>query len=316
MIRSLLCGGALALVSLVLAAPALAVPALFSGGVSISTPRRAPGTLSVVVPQITPTGMLTVTGGSPASFTIPTGTFYTASAASLYFTFGLAYPLISVAPPGIVRGNTGMGVFFPFYFSPGVPVMISADPTMSPNLAGSPRAGYMLLVPGPNGFGGAMKMATFGKYTGYWAPAGGHTFYQTLMALRGSAFLPTVPGAVLGMRVPGVGATPGVMSYTSVGVVTEIGWITGRAVAYEPAGAFATKVTLTGMDSRTPGGSGMISMVSPRLLHIFFGIGAPLGKSEAFASMAKLGLVIGFVPEPGRLALLATGLLGLFALRR
>ena len=71
-----------------------------------------------------------------------------------------------------------------------------------------------------------------------------------------------------------------------------------------------------GTDSRNaPGSSGTISLVSPQLIYAYVGIGGTVTQlRNAAASTSKLSL--SFMPEPGRLALLASGLLGLLTLTR
>ena len=295
---------------LLFASPALAAPAMFTAGVSLN--KMFYFTSVVGVPQPSPPGTASVTGLGPASFTLPPGTL---GAPSSGCTTGGYYPYLGWS---LYRYNAGPGGFSPAFLPPSTGIFIPADTTMYPNYP-TPRAGYMFLAVGPNGFGGAMPFVTVGSYTGLWPGLAvpSYYLYMSMMAPRGATPL-TVPGAVTGSRVHSFlkSTANGPLVISSTGVATQAPWFTGTAVAYGPAGFYPTLVTAMGTDARTPlGMSGTISLVTPRLLHRYLKIGTILVfKNGDFASVATL--TASFAPEPGRLALLATGLLGLFTLRR
>jgi hypothetical protein len=68
----------------------------------------------------------------------------------------------------------------------------------------------------------------------------------------------------------------------------------------------------TGTDSRTPGGLGQITLVSPTKVEHF--VGSSLGGLGPFVLLGTLTL--NFVPEPGTLVLLGAGAVGLGLLGR
>jgi len=87
-----------------------------------------------------------------------------------------------------------------------------------------------------------------------------------------------------------------------------------------PAGGAASHVvtnvgysirSFTGTDSRTPGGLGQVTLVSPILVR--FEDGACI---SCYYAPIAVGLTVSFVPEPGTLALLGAGTLGLCAYGR
>ena len=304
---------------LTLAAPAFAVPGLLTGSAILTTPRRA-STYSITVPLTPTTVSNAVTGSSPASFTFPPGALFGSSTPSFTFT---NYSLFAVG--AVTRSNPGGGSFFPLFVTPYKVSTVPANATMSPNGSTSDRMGYIRLMAGPNGFVGAMKLTTMGTYSGTWTASFPpstfpYSISQMVAAPRGGSTT-TVPGVVTGTRPYQASPT---FYFESTGVVTQLPWFTGMVTALEPAGAYSTFVSTSGTDYRTPLGlSGAISLVSPRLLHVFLtttpSFAGPDGiavttKSDAYASVARIDLSFTPLPEPTRLALLATGILGLHAL--
>ena len=97
-------------------------------------------------------------------------------------------------------------------------------------------------------------------------------------------------------------------------------FFTGTVMNYAPQGNSATTRTNTGVDSRTTTFrmSGNISLVSPNM--IFSYQASPDQNGTITTYRANFGsndvLNLTFLPEPARLALLASGVLGLFALYR
>jgi hypothetical protein len=96
---------------------------------------------------------------------------------------------------------------------------------------------------------------------------------------------------------------------------------TGRISASDPFGGTQTYFTLTGYDNRTPDGlSGVVSMVRPRLRHMYQVPLDPNDPIEMYWSDAdSWQMDFHFLPEPGSTAMLASGLVvlaGLYRLRR
>jgi hypothetical protein len=101
-------------------------------------------------------------------------------------------------------------------------------------------------------------------------------------------------------------------------------YTTGMVVNWDPNGTVSTKVTTTGYDNRTNMGvGGKISMVQPRLLHVYTTdpeIDPLTGESLlTWSSSRPRKMTFTFVPEPVGIAMLAAGfatLVGLHRLRR
>jgi hypothetical protein len=90
---------------------------------------------------------------------------------------------------------------------------------------------------------------------------------------------------------------------------------------WQPFGGTNTKFTLTGYDNRTPDGlSGVVSMVRPRLRHMYQVPLDPADPIEMYWSDSdSWQMDFHFLPEPGSTAMLASGLVvlaGLYRLRR
>jgi hypothetical protein len=101
---------------------------------------------------------------------------------------------------------------------------------------------------------------------------------------------------------------------------------TGMVTGWEPFGDTNTEFTLTGYDNRTPstnGGfqlSGAISLVRPRLVHVYT---VPIDPSEGiqmtWASSSAWQMDFFFLPEPGSTVMMVSGLVvlaGLYRLRK
>ena len=211
------------------------------------------------------------------------------------------------------------GSFFPSFLMAGSTYTGLAN-TSSPTL--EPRTGLIRMKIGPNGFGGSVGIVTTGTYMGQ-RPASGlgnYNFYQALGVTAGVGSIGnTAYGALYGTRTHTslMTMSGGPLQGSTIGFVTRAPFITGTVTALEPEGAFSTYITATGMDARCThcGVATPISLVSPRLLHLYaLSGGSVLGKSEAFASIARLDFTV--YPEPSRSLLLAAGLLGLWALSR
>jgi len=266
-------------------------------GSSGGTPAQGPATW---------TGTAMFTGISPASFMV--------NAFDANWTTNVVNP----SPPtavGItmstqfisVTGPTAPGTFAPgagpgnFTFNP------PPDPTWGA------RVGTGKVIAGPNQFGGSV----------------GHTF-KFLSKLGLNFGFAIFTGTFPLLEVQGVTTIPGspdaTQSFTGTfqntqppSTVTSIhlranffGWTTGTAIGKDAGGPFATTVTLTGYDNRTPNGlTGTLQLVSPVLFSSFssglFGINHLSGADF---------LRYQFLPEPGSTLALAAGIGGLLLLGR
>jgi len=130
------------------------------------------------------------------------------------------------------------------------------------------------------------------------------------MGLNASVYLLMggFPVAGIPLNVVGVGGTQmfsvfgGLIAGTVTAAPYQLGTITQTGIFNgEPQSAMNT-----GFDARTPGGAGVLQLVSPG----FSSLG-PVGRLVAPAV-----LTLEFVPEPGTLMLLGAGVLGLAALGR
>ncbi len=103
---------------------------------------------------------------------------------------------------------------------------------------------------------------------------------------------------------------------------TRAPYTTGMVQIWEPNGNTNTIQTATGYDNRTPEGlNGTISLVHPRLVHVYTVFPASSGKAiEMSWSMARTRKIdFRFLPEPAGIALLVSGLAmlaGVYRLRR
>jgi len=105
-------------------------------------------------------------------------------------------------------------------------------------------------------------------------------------------------------------------------LITRAPYTTGKVRVWEPNGDTNTVLTDTGYDNRTPAGLlGTISLVHPRLIHVYreypASTGKPIETRQARAELFKIDFRL--LPEPSAIALLALGcamLLGLDRARR
>ena len=99
---------------------------------------------------------------------------------------------------------------------------------------------------------------------------------------------------------------------------TRAPWATGTVTAFDSTGVYVTNFTVTGSDNRNAAGTtGTISLVTPQLLHLYATSGTTVDQvTNQSASTSTLVLSFTPLPEPGQLALLASGLLGLARLSR
>ena len=335
--RSLLFGGTVLVLAL-LATPALAVDALFSGSIN----RFHYGyftTFATVAPE---DQVVAATQGAtgPRGFTIAnkavdggiisyTATFpgypYFKGTRTRYMTagdFSRSFKVPS-ATYSIMRPNTFGGTQYP-----------NALPT-------TPADGYMKVQVGPNGFGGFWGIYDGGTLTGTLESMGAGGGYSDFL------FRPSPFGAVAGLargldhdgganNVYASNAQTRCCQYSLITNQTNpsqtggqlgirmagFGHVTGMVTVSGPEGGYATKVTYTGADGRTASGlMGTISMVAPGLIIQYTMVNQPtFDQSTAvdalFAAAPDVTIsTLTFLPEPSQLVMLATGILGLVALR-
>ena len=328
----------LGLIALAIAGPAAAAPSMFSGNLFL---QNAYAGFDI---QNTTTGYFagvgTGMGSSPASFTVP-AKFWTLYATSNMVSFP-GYPNFTAYRS---RSQTGTGSFTDSFLSPGAmytlaPVTASYTTPSGPTPYGgdygpqvlptSTRKGVIRFTAGPNGFGGNMRFRDFGAFVATRAgQVGLYTNVQVtitryrgvsnangmLTAWEGSSHW-SGSGSATALTYGGSG-TP--LMVGSRAGQTDVPFFTGNIFVSEQEGAYQTSYSFSATDNRTALGIGTISLATPQMLWTYDTNPItllPIRQRDAFASILSANLNFTALPEPGRLALLATGLLGLFALYR
>ena len=199
------------------------------------------------------------------------------------------------------------------------------------------RAGSIMITPGPNHFGGTMQF--------FYGP--NQRYYQ-LVTLQlgitkaygvGQPPISTDHESQLGEFVIGrqmdrywmtsygyfritTGGTPyspgDDVVYRAQYISTIVPFTTGMITGYQPVGWTVTVHTVTGYDNRTPAGHGVISLVRPRLVHIYVAPhdpNEPIGRTHG-SSLSTWQIDFHFLPEPGGTAMLAAGVVALAGLYR
>jgi hypothetical protein len=216
------------------------------------------------------------------------------------------------------------------------------------------RGGSIRLTPGPNRFSGTMRMingpnATFKqlitKFTpftsyGYGVLAGptpnnptsvgetdftaGVNRYRMTPLLINKECITSPPGTPMTRPLCGAGNYISAMAY----YLHLVGgpWTTGMASAYQPNYKYHTKRTFTGYDNKSPAVTPMnkigadyatrvVSLVRPRLTHQYLRDALdPDNPIQTFSAARMWKLNVFFLPEPGGIALLVTGVAGLAGL--
>ena len=327
--RSALATLGLLITGLLCAESAGAAPHLFAGNLEIANVYRSTlicGKQVAVRPNFMPscpsqpvqTASVTGSGG----LTVPPQAFSTEfksgpgfltplSGFPSYYQAFLAYR---------ARSNTGTGFFHPIY-APSLTTTLLPNNTLPPQALGTTRLGLMRIKPGPNRFGGKMRVRDYGFFAAT-RSAAGPGFYTMLLVMatryRGSGFAGVNTNVVSGSGSHSFLITSmdsPVMQQTVAGS-THAGFFTGTVTVANMRGALSTGfTTVTGMDTRnTAGTKGRISLASPLLVWTYDSSdGSVLRLRNGFSSYVKLRL---HLPEPSRLALLSVGLLGLLSLDR
>jgi hypothetical protein len=191
-------------------------------------------------------------------------------------------------PPGVFSGTQGVPIT---YAPPFVYLRASAKNNLV-GASGSPLVGA----------GAIRGLLTVSANLGM----GATPLVHVPLALTTHA-TPSTAQVAAALGVGGTFASPAI-------TVTFQGWHAGPATvmgvfpaSMGPTGVSAT-ATYTGTDSRTPGGVGQITLVSPAKIRMV---------GQLAPDYVLLGrLTLSFVPEPGTLAMLGTGVAGLGALGR
>jgi len=195
------------------------------------------------------------------------------------------------------------------------------------------RGGSIKITPGKNRFGGTMhffagpnqhfyQLITISSpyiskaygprtrnVTTYWESSPGK--FQT--GFHFSRFRMTPLGNT--KATTGMG---GYISQKAEYLYTIAPWTTGMFEEYDPLGNTITNVTNTGYDNRTAKAlSGKISLVRPRLVHAYLVSSDPNEPIiNNWSSARSWEMVVTFLPEPGGVLMLGSGILALAGLYR
>lgn len=339
--RSYLTLGAV-LLAVTLASPAFAVDALFGGTVNrfqygyFTTFATVPTTMGAVA-QVQ-------AGSSNPGFSIASNVFDGGS-----FSYTAAFPGYPYFKAYRDRFMTS-GAFDAAFKLPNTSYTVmrpnTAANTQYPNaLPTNPALGFMRVKAGPKGFGGFWGANDGGTITGTAVSLGGGGGFSDFF------FKPPPYGSVAGLA-KGLDHAGGKNNQASLpttsipqtlccqysnitnqtntsqmrgkmGVhLANVGHITGTITVSGPTG-YATLITYMGADARTSMGlNGTISMVAPALIfnHSLSNVPSFDGTTQVVSlDVGGPGAVVTsltFLPEPTQIALLASGVLGLFGLRR
>ena len=192
------------------------------------------------------------------------------------------------------------------------------------------RGGSIQITPGPNKFSGTMRIvygpnASFYQFITYFTPNlykayGSFTgppssdetnIGETTSSGKVTRFLLTPAGAAK--------AKDGMGNYvqsTAHYLHLLAPWSTGMVEIYNVIGYYQTRLTQTGYDNRTANKfNGNISLVRPRLVHTYLNPANPADPIITNFQAARIWRMnVMFLPEPGQIVLLASGVAGLAGL--
>jgi hypothetical protein len=258
---------------------------------------------------------------------------------TLYFP-----PLYPVLKFDFLRYNKAAGPFYAGAEVPGSAGNRTAVVTNSqyPFSTASPPQAVVRVKPGPNGFGGPLPIVQLSNYSGVKQGAGGtgSSNFVFIFAGPGGTWgsLPT-QNKPAGYSFATNVQTPSLMDARIAKHHPAVWAVTGTISASEPLAGAATFNIKTGMDERNAAGtSGVIQLVSSRTFTAYTVTPSPPPASTACVEAVPgdgscdpgSATITGFIgghagifktrlqvtPEPGTLALVAVGALGLVGMRR
>jgi len=197
------------------------------------------------------------------------------------------------------------------------------------------RGGSIQITPGANKFSGTMRIvygpkAFFYQFIDYFTP----NLYKAYGIFTGPPSTDytnvgetTSSGGVTRFLLTPVGqkkATDGKGGFIHSQahyLHTLAPWTTGKIRIYNPIGYYVTRLTATGYDNKAPPKvdgltpTRVVSLVRPRLVHTYKVPSNPLDPITTNFQAARIWKMrVMFLPEPGEVALLVTGVAGLAGL--
>jgi hypothetical protein len=237
--------------------------------------------------------------------------------------------LLALIALGVPAGATPFTGSFSMWGNPIAGLAGDSTSTTTPNAvtvpagattAGLPTTITLVTTPTPGGtYGYNLKIAN--KPLG---PLGAGSFSGTPlagpMAIQGAILatltnfnnftIANLPLTSAGTKGVGLGGTLSVTSYAGgIWSVAGAPWTTGPAAVNNvntPGGSVLPTLTLTGYDNRNAAGLGMVQLVTP--IQFNLGGGSSVGTHGV--------LTLNFVPEPGTMLLVGTGLAAIAYLSR
>jgi hypothetical protein len=197
------------------------------------------------------------------------------------------------------------------------------------------RGGSIQITPGPNKFSGTMRLvygpnASFYQFITYFTPNIYKAYGSFTGPPSGDETNPgetTSSGKVTRFLLTPIGAKK---AKTGMGAYIQstahylhllAPWTTGMIEIYNPIGYYQTFITRTGFDNKAPGKTmgltptRVVSLVRPRLVHTYLNPSNPVDPIVTNFQAARIWRMdVFFLPEPGKIMLLVTGIAGLAGL--